>query len=95
MTQSLYTFRPQSDGNTFTCAKLDVSLGVVETYTITRDVNTEKLTCTCPSRAQPCKHVLMLFEGRKSFPDTFQERYWTCKPYGKSIKSFTEDELAD
>lgn len=58
--RALYRIRSQNDGkNLYLISKLDGNLDVKASYAIYEDFN-KALTCNCPSRKRPCKHIAYL-----------------------------------
>lgn len=90
---TLYTMRPGSNAQVTIMSKLDKDLDALETYTIVEDhMKPGDVTCSCPSRMQPCKHVKLLRHA-KAASDDYQSLYWWVAPKAVEIKSFTASDV--
>ena len=57
--RAYYRIRSQEGKNKYLISKLDGNLEVKASYAMYDDFE-NKLTCNCPSRKRPCKHVAFL-----------------------------------
>ena len=92
MADALYTLRSK-DAHTHNVAKMDEEFEPLEIYTIIENERTGELTCTCPSRFQPCKHVKLLKHAMNANPDDYKELYWKVAPHAKWISAVTAEAL--
>ncbi len=91
MAKQLYSIRAQPGNNRYVIAKINQDLDILQTYDIIRE-SSMKLVCTCHSRAQPCKHAILLRHVEREGA-LWAPVYWSMEPYGKEIEAVRPEDL--